>query len=257
MGSLHRVDFGSRRMRTSILVPGVFLLFAASWRPTTAQQEGCCQTKTVRDAPASVSELNGVYTLKADEGSKPDPSCMDGCVYVRNNEEYCFVQKSIEEGATVVCEAATSPFFTGSSSSPMSPVSGGPTGSTGSAGSAGPTGPTGSTDGTTGSLDDLTSRVNEAHEKKKEAEAEIADAEEAKAAAEEVSTALAGLDMNKFVANRLRRQDASATTTYPTPDNCDTLKSTMVDLTNAMDSSSSEYSTARATAIMAILNKLT
>ena len=106
VGSLHRVDFGSR-MRTSILVPGVFLLVAAIWRPTRAQtqaQEGCCQQKTVRDAPAEVSELNGVYTLKADEGSKPDPNCMDGCVYLRDNEEYCFVQKSTEEGATVVCE---------------------------------------------------------------------------------------------------------------------------------------------------------
>ena len=93
-------------MRKSILVPAVALLVAASWRPTRAQADDCCQTKTVRDAPASVSELNGVYTLKADEGSKPDPSCMDGCVYLRNNEEYCFVQKSIEEGATVVCEVS-------------------------------------------------------------------------------------------------------------------------------------------------------
>merc|ERR1711990_723451 len=183
MGSLHRVDFGSR-MRTSILVPGVFLLVAAIWRPTRAQtqaQEGCCQQKTVRDAPAEVSELNGVYTLKADEGSKPDPNCMDGCVYLRDNEEYCFVQKSTEEGATVVCEAATSPFFTGSSTPPMSPVSGST--STGQTGST----PTGSTDGTTGSLDDLINRANEAHEKKEAAEAAIADAEVAKAAAEDVS----------------------------------------------------------------------
>ena len=97
-------------MRTSILVPGVFLLVASSWRPTTAQSssppEDCCQTKTVRDAPAAVSELNGVYTLKENEGSKPDPNCMDGCVYLRDNEEYCFVQKSTEEGATVVCEVS-------------------------------------------------------------------------------------------------------------------------------------------------------
>ena len=92
-------------MRRSILVPGVFLLVAASWRPTRAQED-CCQTKTVRDAPAEVSELNGVYTLKAKEDSKPDPNCMDGCVYMRDNEEYCFVQKSTEEGATVVCEVS-------------------------------------------------------------------------------------------------------------------------------------------------------
>merc|ERR1719222_128462 len=222
--------------------------------------------KTVRDAPAEVSELNGVYTLKSDEGSKPDPNCMDGCVYLRDNEEYCFVQKSTEEGATVVCEAATSPFFTGSSTPPTSPVSGGSTGSTfggptGSTGSTfgGPTGqtgstPTGSTDGTTGSLDDLTDRANEAHQKKEAAEAEIEIAEATKAAAEDVSNKLTSLSMNKFVSGgRFRRQDASTTTTYPTPADCSDLKSTMSDLTNAMDSSSSEYNTARATAIVAIL----
>ena len=93
-------------MRRSILVPAVFLLVATSWQPTRAQADDCCQTKTVRDAPAAVSELNGVYNLKAKEDSKPDPNCMDGCVYLRDNEEYCFVQKSTEEGATVVCEVA-------------------------------------------------------------------------------------------------------------------------------------------------------
>merc|ERR1712158_174833 len=63
--------------------------------------------------------------------------------------------------------------------------------------------------------------------------------------------------MDTFVANRFRRQDASATTTYPTPANCDDLKSTMTDLTNAMDSSSLEYNTARAADIAAILLGLT
>merc|ERR1719341_2789854 len=168
---------------------------------------------------------------------------MDGCVYLRDNEEYCFVQKSTEEGATVVCEAASSPFFTGSSTPPMSPVTGGQTGST----------PTGSTDGTTGSLDDLTSRANEAHEKKDAAEAAIANAEAAKAAAEDVSNKLNDLDMSKFVTGRFRRQDASTTTIYPTPANCNDLKSTMTDLTNAMDSSSPGYDTAKAVAIVAIL----
>merc|ERR1711970_1148079 len=254
MGSLHRVDFGSR-MRTSILVPGVFLLVAAIWRPTRAQtqaQEGCCQQKTVRDAPAAVSELNGVYTLKAKENSKPDPNCMDGCVYLRDNEEYCFVQKSTEEGATVVCEAATSPFssFTGSSTPPMSPIttpgSGGPTGSTSSgptgstssgptgSTSSGPTGPTSSgptgqtgstpTGSTAGSLEDLTNKAAEAHKKKDEAEAAIANAEKTKAAAEDVSNKLSGLNMDKCANRRFRRQAASTTTTYPTPTNCNDLK---------------------------------
>merc|ERR1712212_38398 len=64
--------------------------------------------------------------------------------------------------------------------------------------------------------------------------------------------------MDKFVSgNRFKRQAASTTTTYPTPTNCNDLKSTMIDLTNAMDSSSSDYNTARATAIVAILTSLT
>merc|ERR1719184_667990 len=183
-------------MRTSILVPGVFLLFATSWRPTNGQQEGCCQTKTVRDAPAAVSDLNGVYTLKTKEDSKPDPNCMDGCVYMRDNEEYCFVSKPPSEGATVVCEAVTSP-FTGSSSPPMSPAtspaSAGPSGSTSaSAGPSGSTspGPTGSTDGTTGSLSDLVDRANKAHEDKDAAEAAILEATATKEAAEDVSNKL-------------------------------------------------------------------
>ena len=112
-------------MRASVLVPGVFILIAASWQQATAQED-CCQTKTVRDAPASASDLNGVYTLKAKEDQKPDPNCMDGCVYMsllvlmlsmlsrcvymRDNEEYCFVSKSPEEGATVVCEVSINHF---------------------------------------------------------------------------------------------------------------------------------------------------
>ena len=88
-------------MRTPILVPGVFLLFAQFWRPVSP--EDCCLTKTVRDAPEGDSKLNGVYTLKIKEDSKPDPKCMDGCVYMRDNEEYCFIEKL---GANTVCEVS-------------------------------------------------------------------------------------------------------------------------------------------------------
>merc|ERR1719193_477599 len=179
---------------------------------------------------------------------------MDGCVYMRDNEEYCFVSKPPSEGATVVCEAVTSPFLTGSSS-PMSPAtssgqsgstSGGPTGST----SPGPT-------GSTGSLSDLIDRANKAHEDKDAAEAAILEATATKEAAQDVSDKLTALDISKFVSNRLRRQAASTTVAYAAPANCNELKSTMTDLTNAMDSSSSEYNTARATAIVAILESLT
>ena len=99
--SLHRSSAGfGVRMRTPLLVPGVFLLLASFWR--LVSPEDCCLTKTVRDASED-SKLNGVYILKAKEDSKPDPNCMDGCVYLKDNEdkEYCFIEKS---GASVICE---------------------------------------------------------------------------------------------------------------------------------------------------------
>ena len=87
------------RMRTPVLVPRAFLLVAVFLYPVSP--EDCCLTKTVRDATGEDSKLNGVYTLKANEDSKPDPNCIDGCVYMKDNEEYCFIEKS---GATVDCE---------------------------------------------------------------------------------------------------------------------------------------------------------
>ena len=107
------------------------------------------------------------------------------------------------------------------------------------------------------SLDDLTSRANEAHEKKEAAEAAIANAEATKAAAEEVSNQLSGLDMNKFVTDMYGNLFRRHNFTYPTPANCNDLKSTLTDLINAMDYSSSEFNTARATAIVATLTSLT
>ena len=76
---------------------GLLLLVSACCGQLSRAIEDCCLTKTVRDAPAEVSELNGVYTLKGKENSRPDPACMDGCVYLRNDEEYCFVAKTVEE----------------------------------------------------------------------------------------------------------------------------------------------------------------
>merc|ERR1712172_187869 len=182
---------------------------------------------------------------------------------MRDNEEYLFVSKSPEEGATVVCEAVTSPFITGSSSPPMSPMSpatsSGPSGST----SGGPTGstssgPTGSTDGTTGSLSDLVERANKAHEDKAAAEAAIAAATATKAAAEDVYDKLSYIDsyLSFVTTKRFKRQGASATTTYPTPTNCNEVKSAMTDVKNLIDSSSSDYNTARATEVAAILRSL-
>ena len=65
--------------------------------------DDCCPIKTVRDAIGEDSKLNGVYILKTMEDSKPDPICIDGCVYMRDNEDYCFINKP---GPNVVCEVS-------------------------------------------------------------------------------------------------------------------------------------------------------
>ena len=50
----------------------------------------------LQDAEGSFESLNGEYQLKVDELDKPDPNCLDGCVYTRSDdpkmEEYCFSQ---------------------------------------------------------------------------------------------------------------------------------------------------------------------
>merc|ERR1712226_285908 len=242
--------------RTSILVPGVFLLVAASWRPTRA--EDCCQTKTVRDAPEEVSELNGVYTLKTKEDTKPDPSCMDGCVYLRDNEEYCFVEKPTEEGATVVCEAATSPFFTGSSTSPMTPTGSTSTETTRSTseGRPGSTSAGSTVAATTESVEALSQKASEASAAKAAAAAAISAAEETKAAAASVSSDLEKIEMSDFVSSRRKRQ-SETTTTYPTPSKCGDLKTAMDDITNALDGTNdATYNPTKAVAIVAILTVL-
>ena len=63
--------------------------------------DDCCPMKTVRDAPGEDSKLNGVYILKTKEDSKRNDKCLDSCIYTRDNQEYCFIDKP---GPTVVCE---------------------------------------------------------------------------------------------------------------------------------------------------------
>ena len=87
-------------MRRSLLV---ILLFEATFHPITAPE--CCPTKTLKNAPDEDSDLNGVYILKTKMDSKPDAVCVDTCVYVKNNKEYCFKEQE-GETPTVVCEVA-------------------------------------------------------------------------------------------------------------------------------------------------------
>ena len=103
----------------------------------------------------------------------------------------------------------------------------------------------------------MTGRANAALEAKEAAQAAIADAEASKAAAEDVSNQLDDLDLNTFTtsSSRFRRQDSSSTATaYPTPANCNELKTTMTDLTNAMESSTPDFDQAKD--LVAILTRL-
>ena len=104
---------------------------------------------------------------------------------------------------------------------------------------------------TTESLAELTARANAADKAKKAAKAAIAKAEATKAAAVDVSNKLDALDMNSFITSRIRRQATAAAS--PTPLNCDDLKSTMRDLTNAMDFRAPDYNPRKALDIVAIL----
>ena len=101
----------------------------------------------------------------------------------------------------------------------------------------------------------MTGRANAALEAKEAAQAAIADAEASKAAAEDVSNQLDDLDLNSFItsSSRFRRQDSS-NTLYPTPANCNELKTTMADLTNAMESSTPDFDQAKD--LVAILTRL-
>jgi len=77
--------------------------------------------------------------------------------------------------------------------------------------------------------EELAAKVKTIQEKMESVEADIAEAETIKAAAEDISDKIGSLDMNTFITgSRLRRRDAS--TTYPTPADCDGLKSSMDDL---------------------------
>ena len=49
------------------------------------------------------SGLNGVYTFK-EEGETGEDICVDGCIFERDGEEYCFIEASGGETADVECQ---------------------------------------------------------------------------------------------------------------------------------------------------------
>ena len=59
----------------------------------------------LQDAEGSFESLNGEYELKVDELEKPDPNCVDSCVYTRRDdpdmEEYCFSPTEYEAASVL------------------------------------------------------------------------------------------------------------------------------------------------------------
>ena len=69
----------------------------------------------LQDAEGSFESLNGEYELKMDELEKPDPNCVDSCVYTRRDdpdmEEYCFSPTEYEAASVLPTSCpATSTF---------------------------------------------------------------------------------------------------------------------------------------------------
>ena len=104
--------------------------------------------------------------------------------------------------------------------------------------------------------EELAANVETTQEKMESVEADIVEAETTKAAAEDISDKIDSLDMNTFITgSRFRRQDGSKT--YPTPVNCNDLKSSMTDLENALaEIDAPDYDTVRAASIVTMLTSL-
>merc|ERR1719341_2210131 len=96
---------GSSRGVQLLLVTLVGLLPVSANASLAPEGHGCCLTVLVQDAEGSFESLNGEYQLKVDELDKPDPNCVDSCVYTRRDdpkmEEYCFSQTQYEAASVL------------------------------------------------------------------------------------------------------------------------------------------------------------
>jgi len=118
--------------------PYIFLLLSLFTLQALCQTSPpCCQTKTVTNAPAGNENLNGEYVLKEAAGDKPHENCADGCVYMKDDEEYCFMNVPMDKAAEIECDATSGGPDGGEGTSPQA----GPTG-TGAGETAGPGAPT-------------------------------------------------------------------------------------------------------------------
>merc|ERR1719228_403630 len=151
----------------SHLVSLLLLTFACQVLSQATIPGICCQTKSVTNAPAPNQALNGEYVLKSSSDNKPDPNCADGCVYMRGNDEFCFIAVPEAEAAEVKCDLSG---VTGGTPQPGGGVTEGNTGGQQPGGSTG-----GATGGST-SATDLAAQAADANARKTQTENEIAEA---------------------------------------------------------------------------------
>jgi len=222
----------------SYLLLSLFAYQALCQGTTTAP---CCNTKTVKDAPSGQEDLNGEYVLNP-SSSNSHANCADGCIYTRNDEEYCFMNVAVDKAAgSITCDATTGGPAAGAStpgagaggSTPgagagESTPQGGAGATTPSAGGAGAT--TASAGGTTASVAE---RGQAAQESKTAATTEKAAAETTKAAADESTTqaALVASKIDEVVASasgrRMKRQE--------TPTTCATFQTMVTNMNDAIN----------------------
>ena len=86
------------------------LLCSASSLALSTPGDGCCPTLSVADSPADRADLNGVYRLATGQAGGPKRAdvCMDGCVYVKDEDEFCFVKRSKGDDPNAACEVGKS-----------------------------------------------------------------------------------------------------------------------------------------------------
>merc|ERR1719245_871527 len=82
-----------------------WILFLLNNVLTSVDANGnCCPVRVI----SNMGDLDDVYTLKEELAASPEPVCVDGCVYTRNNashtgEEYCF-KNELNDGS-LECQA--------------------------------------------------------------------------------------------------------------------------------------------------------
>merc|ERR1712012_470687 len=96
---------GSYDSGLTIMTTKFWILFLLNNVLTSVDANGnCCPVRVI----SNMGDLDDVYTLKEELAASPEPVCVDGCVYTRNNashtgEEYCF-KNELNDGS-LECQA--------------------------------------------------------------------------------------------------------------------------------------------------------